>query len=310
MSAVLKGEAVSSTRKAGGAPPLAENTVLAARDVSVRLGGNPILKSVSFEARAGEVAGLIGPNGAGKSTLLRVLAGLLRPESGEVWIKAPPPGPGTGGAVEGEPLKGLNSAQRARRIAFMPQHDATHPFTAIETVLMGRYAHLGRFELEGRQDREIALSAMARTDTAQFEDRQLDRLSGGERQRVILARALAQQAGVILLDEPSASLDLRHRLSIMETLREEVASGKAPPPGSGTGGARRVAVVVALHDVSLASRYCDRLTLLYDGRITAEGPPVDVLTPQNLRNAFGVETAVQIDPATGSPQVWLIGPSV
>ncbi len=271
--------------------------VLAARDVSVRLGGNPILKSVSFEARAGEVAGLIGPNGAGKSTLLRVLAGLLRPESGEVRI-------------EDEPLKGLNSAQRARRIAFMPQHDATHPFTAIETVLMGRYAHLGRFELEGRQDREIALSAMARTDTAQFEDRQLDRLSGGERQRVILARALAQQAGVILLDEPSASLDLRHRLSIMETLREEVASGKAPPPGSGTGGARRVAVVVALHDVSLASRYCDRLTLLYDGRITAEGPPVDVLTPQNLRNAFGVETAVQIDPATGSPQVWLIGPSV
>ena len=257
--------------------------MLAAKDVAVRLGGNPILKSVSFEARAGEVAGLIGPNGAGKSTLLRVLAGLLRPESGEVQI-------------EGEPLKGLNSAQRARRIAFMPQHDATHPFTAIETVLMGRYAHLGRVELEGRQDREIALSAMARTDTAQFEDRQLDRLSGGERQRVILARALAQQAGVILLDEPSASLDLRHRLSIMETLREEVA-------------ARHVAVVVALHDVSLASRYCDRLTLLCDGRITAEGPPVDVLTPQNLRNAFGVETAVQIDPATGSPQVWLIGPA-
>ena len=261
----------------------ASTAALSARDVSVRLGGNSILKSVSFEARPGEVAGLIGPNGAGKSTLLRVLAGLLRPESGDVRI-------------EDLPLKGLNSGQRARRIAFMPQHDATHPFTAIETVLMGRYAHLGRFELEGRQDREIALSAMARTDTAQFEDRQLDRLSGGERQRVILARALAQQANVILLDEPSASLDLRHRLSIMETLREEVAT-------------RQVAVVVALHDVSLASRYCDRLTLLYDGRVTAEGKPVEVLTQQNLRSAFGVETAVQIDPATGSPQVWLIGPS-
>ena len=257
--------------------------VLSARDVSVRLGGNPILKSVSFEARAGEVAGLIGPNGAGKSTLLRVLAGLLRPESGDVRI-------------DDEPLRGLNSGQRARRIAFMPQHDATHPFTAIETVLMGRYAHLGRFELEGRQDRDIALSAMARTDTAQFEDRQLDRLSGGERQRVILARALAQQAGVILLDEPSASLDLRHRLAIMETLREEVA-------------ARQVAVVVALHDVSLASRYCDRLTLMSDGRIADEGSPVEVLTPENLRSTFGVETDVQIDPASGSPQVWLIGPS-
>ena len=256
---------------------------LSAQDVSVRLGGNSILKSVTFEARPGEVAGLIGPNGAGKSTLLRVLAGLLRPNSGEVHL-------------EDVPLRDLNSGQRARRIAFMPQHDATHPFTAVETVLMGRYAHLGRFELEGRRDREIALEVMARTDTAQFEDRQLDRLSGGERQRVILARALAQQAGVILLDEPSASLDLRHRLSIMETLREEVAT-------------RKVAVVVALHDVSLASRYCDRLTLLCDGRITAEGSPVEVLTTENLRAAFEVETDVQIDPTTGFPQVWLIGPS-
>ena len=272
------------TLSTGSAQAIGAGTVaLSANDVSIRLGGNPILKSVSFGARTGEIAGLIGPNGAGKSTLLRVLAGLLRPESGDVQL-------------DDVPLKGLNSGQRARRIAFMPQHDATHPFTAIETVLMGRYAHLGRFELEGRRDREIALAAMSRTDTAQFEDRQLDRLSGGERQRVILARALAQQARVILLDEPSASLDLRHRLSIMETLREEVAI-------------RQVAVVVALHDVSLASRYCDRLSLMYDGRVTAEGSPVEVLTQENLRSAFGVETDVQIDPATGSPQVWLIGPS-
>ena len=261
----------------------ASRAALSAKDISVRLGGNSILKSVSFEARPGEVAGLIGPNGAGKSTLLRVLAGLIRPESGEVQL-------------EDVPMKGLNAGQKARRVAFMPQHDATHPFTAIETVLMGRYAHLGRFELEGKQDREIALQAMARTDTEQFEARQLDRLSGGERQRVILARALAQQANVIILDEPSASLDLRHRLSIMETLRSEVAD-------------RQVAVVVALHDVSLAGRYCDRLTLLSEGRITAEGTPVEVLTPQNLRGSFGVETAVQIDPDTGCPQVWLIGPS-
>ena len=137
---------------------------------------------------------------------------------------------------------------------------------------------------------------MTRTDTAQFESRQLDRLSGGERQRVILARALAQQAGIILLDEPSASLDLRHRLSMMETLRAEAVN-------------RNVAVVVALHDVSLAGRYCDRLTLLSDGVIAAEGQPAEVLTPGNLRKVFGVETTVQVDPATGSPQVWLIGPA-
>ena len=256
---------------------------IAATDVSVSLGGVPVLKSLSFAARPGEIAGLIGPNGAGKSTLLRVLAGLLRPDSGTVHL-------------DGSLLRSMNSGERARKIAFMPQHDAMHPFTALETVLMGRYAHLGRFELEGRQDRQIALEAMARTDSAQFEARQLDRLSGGERQRVILARALAQQSGVILLDEPSASLDLRHRLSMMETLRSEAVE-------------RGVAVVVALHDVALAGRYCDRLTLLSDGTIAAEGSPSEVLTPGNLRSCFGVETSIQVDPVTGCPQVWLIGPS-
>ena len=264
-------------------PEIVKEAAMVAVDVHVSLGGNPILKGVSFEARPGEVAGLIGPNGAGKSTLLRALAGLIRPDSGEVHL----------GDTS---LKTLNSGERARRIAFMPQHDAMHPFTALETVLMGRYAHLGRFELEGREDRQIAREAMTRTDTEQFESRQLDRLSGGERQRVILARALAQQAGIILLDEPSASLDLRHRLSMMETLRDEAVD-------------RNVAVVVALHDVSLAGRYCDRLTLLSEGVIAAEGSPADVLTPVNLRTVFGVETAVQVDPATGSPQVWLIGPT-
>ena len=256
---------------------------IAARGVSVRLGGSPVLRSVSFEANPGEIAGLIGPNGAGKSTLLRVLAGLLRPGSGDVRY----------GELE---LGSLGAGERARRIAFMPQQDSAHPFTAMETVLMGRYAHLGRFELEGRRDREIAMDAMTRTETEQFADRQLDRLSGGERQRVILARALAQQANVILLDEPSASLDLRHRLSIMETLRDEAEN-------------RDVAVVVALHDVSLAGRYCDRLSLLSGGQIAAEGTPSEVLTTDNLRDAFGVETTVQVDPISGSPQVWLIGSS-
>ena len=275
--------AVSLRRPAPSESEGASGAAIYAEDVSVSLGGNPVLGGVSFDARPGEVAGLIGPNGAGKSTLLRVLAGLIRPASGTVRLSD-------------TPLSALNAGQRARRIAFMPQHDTAHPFTALETVLMGRYAHLSRFELEGREDRRIAREAMTRTDTVQFENRQLDRLSGGERQRVILARALAQQAGIILLDEPSASLDLRHRLSMMETLRAEALG-------------RQVAVVVALHDVSLAGRYCDRLTMLSEGAIAAEGKPADVLTTINLRTVFGVETAVQLDPATGSPQVWLIGPA-
>ena len=253
-----------------------------AENVSVKLGETQALNSVSFNAQPGELVGLIGPNGAGKSTLLRVLAGLIKPDHGSVSL---------GDSL----LDQMNAGERARSIAFMPQHDGTHPFTALETVLMGRYPHLGRFELEGRRDRNLAFKAMRRTDTVRFEARQLDKLSGGERQRVVLARALVQQAGVILLDEPSSSLDLRFRLSIMETLREEIDR-------------RQVVVVVALHDISLASRYCDRLALLSEGLIDSVGSPKEVLTSDNLKRVFAVNAKVQTDPDTGCPQVWLIGP--
>ena len=254
-----------------------------ADEVSVRLGDTQALDTVSFEAVPGEIVGIIGPNGAGKSTLLRVLAGLTRPDEGSVRL----------GETQ---LQKMNAGERARRIAYMPQHDANHAFTALETVLMGRYPHLGRFELEGRRDRRMARAAMERTDTVRFENRQLDRLSGGERQRVVLARSLAQRASVILLDEPSSSLDLRYRMSIMETLKREVEL-------------RQVAVVVALHDVFLAGRYCDRLALMSEGIIDTIGEPVNVLTTDNLRRVFGVESTVQRDPETGSPQVWLVGPT-
>ena len=156
-----------------------------ADEVSVRLGDTQALDAVSIEAEPGEILGLIGPNGAGKSTLLRVLAGLTRPDSGSVRLGD-------------SPLRRMNAGERARRIAYMPQHDANHAFTALETVLMGRYPHLGRFELEGRRDRKIARAAMERTETVRFESRQLDRLSGGERQRVVLARALGATGGRIL----------------------------------------------------------------------------------------------------------------
>ena len=261
----------------------AVHTPIKANNVSVKLGETQALVSVSFEAQPGEIVGLIGPNGAGKSTLLRVLAGLTRPDKGSVSL----------GETQ---LRRMKAEERARRIAYMPQHDANHAFTALETVLMGRYPHLGRFELEGRRDRKMARAAMERTETVRFQNRQLDRLSGGERQRVVLARSLAQQASVILLDEPSSSLDLRYRLSIMETLKQEIEL-------------RQVTVVVALHDVFLAGRYCDRLALMSEGVIDTVGDPVEVLTTANLRRVFGVETRVQADPETGSPQVWLVGPT-
>ena len=260
-----------------------EHAPIVAENVCVKLGETQALDAVSFKAKPGEIVGLIGPNGAGKSTLLRVLAGLTRPDEGSVRL----------GETQ---LRGMNAGERARRIAYMPQHDANHAFTALETVLMGRYPHLGRFELEGRRDRKMARAAMERTDTVRFENRQLDRLSGGERQRVVMARSLVQRASVILLDEPSSSLDLRYRLSIMETLKQEIEL-------------RQVAVVVALHDVFLAGRYCDRLALMSEGIIDTIGEPAGVLTTDNLRRVFGVETTVQRDPKTGSPQVWLVGPT-
>ena len=257
--------------------------VLAARGVSVSLAGVPVLRAVSFAARPGQVTGLVGPNGAGKSTLLRVLAGVLRPDSGVVRL----------GAAE---LTALPARARARQVAYLPQRDAAHPFTALETVLMGRYPHLSRFTPEGAGDRRLARAALARTGTERFAHRQLDRISGGERQRVLLARALVQQARVLLLDEPAAGLDLRHQLAAMEALRAEAGGGEA-------------AVVVALHDVWLASRYCDRLTLLAGGAVAAEGAPAAVFTAGRFREVFGVEAAVEADPATGAPQVRLLGPA-
>ena len=256
---------------------------LAARGVSVSLGGTPVLRSVSFAARPGLVTGLVGPNGAGKSTLLRVMAGVLRPGAGSVRL----------GAAE---LSGLPARERARQVAYLPQHEAAHPFTALETVLMARYPHLSRFALEGADDRRIARAAMALTETERFENRQLDRISGGERQRVLLARALAQQARVLLLDEPVAGLDLRHQLAAMETLRSQAAGG---------GGA----MVVALHDVWLASRYCDRLTLLSGGEVVAEGTPAEVFTLRRFREVFGVEAVVEHESDTGMPYVRLMGPT-
>ncbi len=261
----------------------ASEVALAAHEVSLHLGGTPVLRSVSFAAFAGQVTGLVGPNGAGKSTLLRVMAGVLRPDGGSIWL----------GAAD---LSELPARDRARQVAYLPQHEAAHPFTALETVLMARYPHLSRFALEGADDRRIARVAMARTETERFEHRQLDRISGGERQRVLLARALAQQGRVLLLDEPVASLDLRHQLTAMETLRSEVAGGE-------------VAAVVALHDVWLASRYCDRLTLISDGEVVAEGTPAEVFTLQRFREVFGVEAVVEHESDTGMPHVRLMGPT-
>ena len=255
--------------------------LLRVKDLAVSIAGTKIIDSISFSLTRGEIIGVVGANGSGKTTLIRSIAGLLEPDMGSV-------------SVEGVDASELQHGDRARIISYMPQQVGSHPFTAFEAVLMGRYPHLGRLQLEGIKDREIAFSAMKRTRTESFADRRLDTLSGGERQRVVMARVLAQKPQILLMDEPTASLDLEHQILTMDLINEEVAK-------------RDSGAIVILHDLSLAARFCDRLLLMQNGELTANGTPWEVLTPENLRIAFNIEGLVEPDPVTGMPHVLVLG---
>ena len=254
-----------------------------ADELGFRVEAKALLERVRLHADQGQLVGLIGPNGAGKSTLLRAIAGVLQPQEGAVWL-------------EGEELESIPAREVAARMALVPQiAPDTHGFTARELVLMGRYPHLGRFEIEGAADEAIAREAMELTETEEFAERTLDTLSGGERQRVFVSRALAQQPRVLLLDEPTANLDVLHKLRVLDLVRRLVDEG--------------LTAVAAIHDLGMAARYCDRLVLLSGGRVLAEGAPEDVLVPDIIESAFGVRSAVYRDPATGSLAISLIEPA-
>lgn len=229
---------------------------------------------VHLEIAAGEFIGLVGPNGAGKSTLLRLLAKLLTPSDGDV-------------ALDGRALTTLSQRDVARRVALVPPATpADFAFPARDVVLMGRYPHVGRVQGETVEDHAIVREAMALTETTAFADRLITELSSGERQRVALARALAQRPRLLLMDEPTANLDLRHQLDVLTCVQRLVQSS-------------RLTVVAALHDLELAARFCERLLVLQDGRIVADGGPKDVLTPANLRRVFGVHAEIAPHPLTG-----------
>ena len=193
-------------------------------------------------------------------------------------------------------MKSLSSKDVAAALALVPQiAPYTHGFTSIELVLMGRYPHLGRFQIEGKEDDRIARDAMRLTETEEFADRTLETLSGGERQRVFVARALAQQPRILLMDEPTANLDVLHQLKVLDLVRHLVNDG--------------LTAVAAIHDLNMAARYCDRLVLLNGGRVLAEGTPEEVLLPETIESAFGVTSAVHRDPITGALAISLIGPA-
>jgi iron complex transport system ATP-binding protein len=231
--------------------------------------GRPVLRGVDFAARAGEIIALCGPNGAGKSTLLRVILGLLPARAGRVLLA-------------GDAVSALPRREIARRAALLMQDSPLDlPLSAREVVALGRLPHLRRFQAEGADDSAAIDAALDLTDTRSFADRLVTELSGGERHRVQLARALAQETPLLLLDEPTASLDVAHQLQALRLLRAVAARGRT--------------VLVALHDLSLAARSCDRILLLGDGQLQADGRPVDVLTEANLARLFHVRARVWTD---------------
>ena len=257
--------------------------VIAAREVSCEVGATLLLDRVNLAADRAQLIGLIGPNGAGKSTLLRAIAGILGHDHGAVLL-------------DGAEIGSMSPKDIASNLALVPQiAPYTHSFTSLELVLMGRYPHLGRFQIESESDRDIARSAMALTETEKLSDRTLDTLSGGERQRVFVSRALAQKPRVLLLDEPTSNLDILHQLKVLGLVRRLVDTG--------------LTAIAAIHDLHLAARYCDLLVLLSGGRVAATGNPEQVLSAENIESAFGVRSAVYRDERTGSLAISLIGPA-
>jgi len=249
--------------------------------IGFRYNENWVLKDVSLEAEEGEFIGILGPNGSGKTTLLNVIDGIIIPQEGEIWIN-------------GTSCKKLKRENLAKMIAVVPQESLMiFPFTVQEIVLMGRAPHLGKWRFEGETDFRIAHQAMEMTDTLSLMNRSMNALSAGERQRVLIARALAQQPQIMLLDEPTAFLDIRHQIDFFDLIK---ALNKN----------QTLTVIGVTHDINLASLYCDRIILLRDGHIHCIGSPEEVIAESHIREVYETNVTVDRNPVTGQPRVTLL----
>ncbi len=243
-------------------------------DLGFSYNESPILRGLSLEVNPGEIVGVIGPNGSGKTTLIKVLSGVLRGYSGTIKFGD-------------EHIRGLTHSQLARKVAVVPQEtQSALPFTALEVVLMGRHACRSGLSFETADDLEVARNALSRTGASHLGIRNIQRLSSGERQRVVFARALAQQPGALLLDEPTSFMDIRYQVELYDLVRALAAE-------------EGIAVLTTLHDLNLAAEYCDRIYLLSQGSIRASGDTDEVLNYTNLTEVFETDVYVDTNDLTG-----------
>ena len=246
--------------------------------VSLGYGRNLVVSNLTFQVMPGEMVGLIGPNGCGKTSIIKALCRVISPYSGKILL-------------DGKTISNIPRAELARLLGVVPQNpNLPEAFTAFEVVLMGRNPHLGLLQYESGRDLAMAWWAMERTATKPLAERRMSQLSGGERQRVTIARVLTQEPKAILLDEPTANLDISHQLEILDLIKKLCRE-------------KNLTVLAALHDLNLATQYCDRLVLINNGQVHAEGTPREVITDKNIKAVYGAEGCVYNHPIDNQPIV-------
>jgi iron complex transport system ATP-binding protein len=252
--------------------------ILTLKNVGYRYGQIRAIKGIDLQVYGGEILGILGPNGSGKSTLLKVMDGILVPQEGEILI-------------EESPFAAFGRSHLAREVAMVAQESHFRfSFSTLEVVLMGRFPHLKRLQFEGKRDMEVAMGALNATHTLEFAERSIHELSGGEKQRVLIARALAQEPRVILLDEPTSFLDLKFKREIFQLISTLSLE-------------KGLSVVVVSHDIDLTSQYCRRVIMLRNGSIYEMGEPGEVITAANIEAVYDCPVLVDKNPATGRPRV-------
>jgi iron complex transport system ATP-binding protein len=256
-------------------------SLISARNIKFSYDAKPVMEDVSFTVDESQIVAIIGPNGSGKTTLLKIINGTLLPAEGQML-------------VDGKETGKWSRKEIARQVAIVPQETSViFPFYAEEIVLMGRFPHLGRYHFEDKKDYRIVHEAMEKTDTLAFAARRFDELSAGERQRVLIARALAQEPKILLLDESTVFLDLKHQAQFLSLLHQ-------------LNTAQKLTVIFVTHDINLAAQNAKSIILLDSGKIYAIGMPAEVITAANIKEVYDVDSLVDKNPSDNSPRVTLL----